>query len=502
MTPYNRFLVFAFLFGLCFSFFSCSDDADGELSINENWQCGDPFTYQGYDYATVQIGGQCWFAENLRSKKYANGDAIPSNQNTNEWLHTPRGATAVYGEGDNWCRSFNPDGDGCDEAWSLNEIGRLYNWYAVDDARGLCPSGWHEPTDVEWTEMTDYLGGSSFAGTKMKTDYGWSEGGNGTNASGFSGLPGGYRGANAGGFDDSGNDGRWWSSSQDGYEALSRLLNSEKGVIRRSDDRRVGLSVRCVRDAKKESSLKEGVNWKCGDPVNYQGYDYATVQIGNQCWYAENLRSENYANGDAIPAGLSDSDWESATSGAMAVYGEYEGCSNYSPDIDACDPSQSLDEYGRLYNWYAVDDARGLCPSGWHVPTDGEWMTMEMTLGMTEVEAYSTGWRGTNQGAQMKTAKGWARSGNGTNSRGFSGFPGGLRSYDGTFYLAGANGFWWSSSPYGSDAWSRNLDGGIDDVYRVATNPRWGKSVRCIKTLNDEPLPRVTPPRRVENPAQ
>ena len=184
--------------------------------------------------------------------------------------------------------------------------------------------------------------------------------------------------------------------------------------------------------------------FNCGDPVSYQGYDYATVLIGDQCWFAENLRSENYDNGDAIPAGLSDSEWTSTTSttsGATAVYGEDAGCNSNSPDINACDPAQSLNEYGRLYNWYAVDDARGLCPSGWHVPTDGEWMTMEMALGMSESEANSTGWRGTDQGTQMKTTYGWYGGGNGTNSSGFSGLPGGYR-----YYL---NGNFNKTSPHG-----------------------------------------------------
>ena len=73
----------------------------------------------------------------------------------------------------------------------------------------------------------------------------------------------------------------------------------------------------------------------------------------------ENLRSENYENGDAIPANLSDSEWSSTTSGAVAVYGESSTCGHVSPDGDACDETWSLDEHGRLYNWYAVDDARG-----------------------------------------------------------------------------------------------------------------------------------------------
>lgn len=140
--------------------------------------------------------------------------------------------------------------------------------------------------------------------------------------------------------------------------------------------------------------------------VTFDGYDYDLVAIGGQCWFAENLRTEHYTNGDLIPANLTDSEWNSTTSGAVAVYGEGSGCDNWSPDGDACDPAWSLNEYGRLYNWFAVDDDRGLCPTGWHVPTDGEWMTLEMELGMSESQANSIGWRGTDQGSQMKTTYG------------------------------------------------------------------------------------------------
>ncbi len=208
----------------------------------------------------------------------------------------------------------------------------------------------------------------------------------------------------------------------------------------------------------------------CGDPVGYQGYDYATVLIGDQCWFAENLRSENYDNGDAIPSNLSDSEWSSTTSGAVAVYGEDDGCSNYSPDIDACDPAQSLEEYGRLYNWYAVDDARGLCPSGWHVPTDVEWTVMTDELGGESIA-----------GGQMKTTYGWYQGGNGTNSIGFSGLPGGLRSNNGFFRHAGRDAHWWSSSPVGSYAWYRFLSSGDESVSRFSNDRRDGFSVRCVR---------------------
>ena len=217
----------------------------------------------------------------------------------------------------------------------------------------------------------------------------------------------------------------------------------------------------------------------CGDPISYQGYDYATVLIGEQCWFAENLRNLNYQNGDTIPSNLSNSHWESASSGASTVYGEQAFCYHNSPTIDACDPEQSLSEYGRLYNWFAVDDPRGLCPSGWHVPTDAEWITMEIALGMSESEANETSFRGTNQGTQMKTDYGW-EAGNGTNSTGFSGLPGGNRNVGGDQYDGGDSAYWWSSSPKnGSSSWYRKLVS-YPTVSRNWGNQRMGFSVRCL----------------------
>ena len=210
--------------------------------------CGDPVSHQGYDYATVLIGEQCWFAENLRSESYENGDAIPSGLSDSEWVNTSSGAVAVYGAGNSTCNNFSPDGDACDEAWSLSEYGRLYNWFAVDDARGICPSGWHVPTQGEWTVMTDHLGGAGIAGGQMKTDYGWYVGGNGTNSSGFSGLPGGYRNLH-GDFYSAGDNAGWWSSSLNGYSGWLRYLgSSNEQALQTSQSAQYGFSVRCIKN--------------------------------------------------------------------------------------------------------------------------------------------------------------------------------------------------------------------------------------------------------------
>ena len=222
-------------------------------SCEPAWQCGDTLEYDNYWYETVLIGDQCWFAENLRTTVYGNGDAIPTSLTDGEWGSTTSGATAVYGEGSSTCYNNSPDIDACDEAQSLSEYGRLYNWYAVDDARGLCPSGWHVPTDGEWTGLEDFITSQGFSGTEgtaLKSTYGWYDGGNGTDDFGFSALPGGYRGSGNGTFIGAGDDGNWWSSSPGGGSAWYRSLSSYNPVIVRNlFNPRVGFSVRCLRDA-------------------------------------------------------------------------------------------------------------------------------------------------------------------------------------------------------------------------------------------------------------
>ncbi len=208
--------------------------------------------------------------------------------------------------------------------------------------------------------------------------------------------------------------------------------------------------------------------------LTMDGYTYSVVEIGGQCWFAENLRTTTYADGTAIPAGLTDGEWTSTTSGATAVYGEDDGCSHHSPDIDACDEAQSLAEYGRLYNWYAVNDARGLCPSGWHVPTDGEWTDLENFIA-------AQGFSGT-EGTALKSTYGFNNGGNGTDDFGFSALPGGYRdASDGYIAGAGLGGYWWSSSPSGGNAWYRYLNYNNLGIYRHDLNPRSGFSVRCLR---------------------
>jgi uncharacterized protein (TIGR02145 family) len=190
----------------------------------------------GNSYSTVQIGTQCWTQSNLRVSKYRNGDNIPNITTPNSsWQNTTSGA---------WCNYNNDASNG-------TTYGKLYNWYAVNDSRGLCPTGWHVPTDAEWTTLENHLGGTLVAGGAMKSTTGWNAPNAGaTNSSGFTSLPGGYRLSN-GGFYDVGFFGCWWSSSDAGSgSAWDRYLSYGHALVGRSanDDPRSGLSVRCARD--------------------------------------------------------------------------------------------------------------------------------------------------------------------------------------------------------------------------------------------------------------
>jgi len=199
--------------------------------------------------------------------------------------------------------------------------------------------------------------------------------------------------------------------------------------------------------------------------VSYQGYDYDIVAIGTQYWFAENLRSENYNTGTAIATGLDNATWSATSDGAVAVYGE-----GTSPVINGSDDEVSnLADYGRLYNWYAVNTGN-LCPTGWHVPTDEEYTTLTDGLGGSTVA-----------GDAMKSSASDSPAWNGTNSSDFSGLAGGHRSNLGDFVREDSKGYFWSASPDDIFAWFRILEGDNTEVDRSKANPRWGYSVRCVQ---------------------
>lgn len=191
---------------------------------------------QGNVYKTIVIGAQEWMAENLKTTIYRNGNVIDNLSDPSQWSNTETGAWASYNNDNQYDCPY----------------GKLYNWFAVADPRYLCPTGWHVPTDGEWTTLTNYIGGAAVAGGKMKTtglQYWISPNTDATNESGFSGLPGGYR-SSSGDFYNVGNGGYWWSSSEfDASRAWYRFLTyNYDNAYQDRNDNRVGFSVRCLRD--------------------------------------------------------------------------------------------------------------------------------------------------------------------------------------------------------------------------------------------------------------
>jgi uncharacterized protein (TIGR02145 family) len=199
--------------------------------------------------------------------------------------------------------------------------------------------------------------------------------------------------------------------------------------------------------------------------TDQEGNVYKTIVIGGQEWMAENLNTSLYRNGDAIPTGLSNGAWVSTFSGAWAYFND---------DVSYACP------HGKLYNWYACADSRGLCPVGWHIPSSDEWIALSNSLGGQPVA-----------GGKMKSI-GTINSGNGlwytpntdaTNSSGFSATPGGSRlNVGGEYVFLGLTGYWWSITE-GSDSLSAILCTLYHETASLGASnggKRYGISVRCL----------------------
>jgi len=394
------------------------------------------------EYKTVKIGDQEWMASNLNVSMYRNGDTIPEVKDPVVWKNLTTGA---------WCY-YNNDP-------ALSKVyGKLYNWYAVNDPRGLAPEGWQIPSNIEWFVLVTKLGGPVSAAGKMKATGFWQKG-SATNSSGLSLLPGGGRYRLAG-FGYKGVVGCWWSATENVSKDVWTVRISADGdsVLGVGYDKRNGFSVRCFRPA--VYIVKE-----------LDRNNYKSVKIGNQVWMVENLNVSRYRNGDSIPEVRDPVKWKNLTTGAWCYYGN--------------NPDNGL-KYGKLYNWYAVTDPRGLAPAGWHVPSLAEWEILDSLLGI-------------DVGVKLKSTSYWYKldkksirklrlnpDSRATNSSGFTALPGGYRHPAGSFFNITTHGQWWSRSfsplfksrhPY-----SRSLD--YNNPYfseNDLSEKLYGYSVRCIR---------------------
>ena len=456
--------------------------------------------YHGKEYQLIEVGEQCWFRENLKTMQFANGDTIPNHLGG---LYDPSQFNSLSESGPAVSSMHN-------DLENFDFFGGLYNYQAITDDRNVCPSGWHVSNETDWgvlemeTEMLqageDYLG---FSGSDVEVGsqlrdrtFGFGE-----NVIGFSALGGGYINS-AGQTQQYGYRAVIWSADTlmssngsvgGGYRSL--YSNYPAAIYRDATDFTDGLSVRCVKDGGASGDPCNDGNsntyndvWGSNGPgcqgieyvaldgsgpcegegvLQYQGYDYQLVEIGEFCWFAENLRSLKYQNGDSIPTNLTGAEWASLSTGAVSVYGEGEGRTNFSSDgPDSDNEAYNLGVYGRLYNGYAKNDPRELCPSGWHVSHGSDWDELVSHFGGYE-EA------GNELKAPDSLFVNWSYQG----ASGFNALPGGyLDRMQGNFYDRGSrSSFWISSGPY-----RRNLSSGSS----IATNNisyRDGLSIRCVR---------------------
>jgi uncharacterized protein (TIGR02145 family) len=200
------------------------------------------------------------------------------------------------------------------------------------------------------------------------------------------------------------------------------------------------------------------------------GNTYATVKIGTQWWMAENLKTTMLNDNTPIPNITNNNAWAALSIPALCWYNNDAG--TYKP------------LYGAMYNWFTVNTGN-LCPTGWHVPTDADWKIMESFIGMAPAQVDLWGWRGTDQGTQLKNTSGWSSSGNGTNTSGFTALPGGYRyAADGSYNNVTELTYWWTASQDVdaiTSSWYRRMDYNNTGVYRASTQMRAGKYVRCVQ---------------------
>ncbi len=493
----------------------------------------------GNEYNTVKIGNQCWMKENLRTKHYADGEMINIVEDADPESEPYYAAPETYYD-DTYVPTY----------------GYLYNWFAVmhgastsnanpSGVQGICPTGWHVPSDAEWDQLTNYVssksaylcgGLSNNIGKALSETTGWTSSGNAcavgnapenNNMTGFSARPAGW--FNPSDYESLyfGEEALFWSCTENVSTAYPLRIRYDDtyGSIYQYDKAN-GYSVRCLRNnemsamenilnnAQEEmqqnmlqlmqqmihdsiTPLRNQINQQqntidslgievslstCGliTVSDVDGNEYHTVRIGNQCWMKENLRTTKYADGTLIDLG-------GGSTSTTTAYRYYPG-----------NNSSNVSTHGYLYNWKAVmgnassSDAnpsgvQGICPTGWHVPSDAEWTAMEQTQTAMDVSAY--GGRGDHAGRLASGS--WTSSvtpnapGNMSyayrNASGFSALPAGAAGSTISNYFGSYAFFWSATTNLNGRAYDRYIYYDEVAVTRYYMNTYMGLSVRCVR---------------------
>lgn len=336
--------------------------------------------------------------------------------------------------------------------------GLLYNWYAIDGNTSNLMSNLHVPTDIEWTTLTNYLGGLSVAGGKLK-EVGlahWDDPNIGaTDEFNFKAIGSGSRGF-TGVYDNLKLACLFWTSTEypiDTSKARFRTIrnlqiNAESTYLQKER----GFSIRCVRDLTEQEKIDFPDDGQLVEITSdYDGNEYNIIRIGTQGWASTNLKTTHYLDGSALVNVIDSLDWKNL-----------------------------IPTYGLLYNWYTIDGNSTNLITDLHVPSDAEWTTMTTYLGGLSVA-----------GGKLKEIGfvHWKSTGtSGTDEVNFTALPGGLRLYnDGTFSSIKFQGNWWSSTETGTNnANNRNIVYNTNIVAQSGGNKPYGFSIRCMRDLTEQ----------------
>jgi uncharacterized protein (TIGR02145 family) len=397
--------------------------------------------------------------KNLDVTVFRNGDTIPEAKSNEEWK--------IAGENQQpaWCYFENDPNNG-----------KIYNWYAVYDSRGLGQEGWIIPTVDDWTYLVEFLGGENIAGKKLKSKDGWNRcevidvdedgfaspsgnflSGNGTDEISFSCTPNGER----------------WSSGEFQNKEFSFFWTSNEYVEAHnviSDY--IGLNamfvqLSCLSDQVYRNSWRKssgyGVRMMMNLPRDQdeKSESLKEINISGQIWATKNLNTNHFQNGDLIIEAKNTEEWLQYIKAGTPAWCYY--------DFNQVKGKR----LGKLYNWPAIIDPRNIAPLGWHIPENEEWNELLNSLGGTVIA-----------GSKLKNNFGWDDE-DGNNESGFSGLPSGEIDRYGNFNFIGQMGVWWSKSEKDSEfAYHLSMgndyqsDGGIE-ISLMAKD--YGLSVRCIK---------------------
>jgi uncharacterized protein (TIGR02145 family) len=401
--------------------------------------CGDPFTdpRNGQTYNSIQIGDQCWMAENLNIGVQIDGLQTMSNNSIIE----------------KYC--YDNDSANCEIYGGLYQWNEIMQYSTTQSIQGICPDGWHLPSDAELFEMENYLDPS----INNPDVTGWRgidcgeqmlAGG----SSGFEALLAGGRKWDTGEFLDIGEFTNFWSSTINPYNQIHswwrKLQINNPQSLRNGGSKLFGLSVRC---------LKDEIN-TCVDPITdtRDGKIYNIVQIGDQCWMAENLNIGVQIDGLQT---MSDN----------SIIEKY--C--YDNDSSNCEVLGGLYQWNETMQYSTTQSTQGLCPDGWYLPSDAEWFEMENYLDPSITNPDLTGFRGIDCGEQLLEG----------GSSGFEALLAGRRKWDtGEFIDIGEWTLFWSSTfnPYNQiQSWRRALEINNPQIYRNGGSQLYGHSVRCLR---------------------